>query len=392
MTSNIIVHTTFLIFTGGALLATAALYTRQSLIVAYILLGALLGPWGPWGDRLISDPALIKQIGDVGILFLLFLLGLHLHPQKLLGMIRKVTLLSVVSSLIFFSMGFGVAAAFGYSYLESSIVGAAIMFSSTIIGLKLLPTTILHHQHTGEVMISVLLFQDLIAIVVLLLVNGANTGGITLTDFALVGVALPAMIALAFLVERFVLIKLLRRFDRTQEYIFLLSIGWCLGLSMLGRLLGLSEEIGAFIAGVSLAASPIALYIAESLKPLRDFFLVMFFFSVGASFNFNYLHVVIIPAGILAVLILLIKPIVYYFLLRNIGESKQVSEEVGVRLGQASEFSLLVAGLALTNGMIGNRTGYMILATTIITFLVSSYVVVLRYPTPVALSDKMRRD
>ena len=208
----------------------------------------------------------------------------------------------------------------------------------------------------------------------------------------LVCVAFPALILFAFLVERYVLVKLLARFDRTQEYVFLLSIGWCLGLSILAKKMGLSEDIGAFVAGVALAASPISLFIAESLKPLRDFFLVMFFFAVGATFNFFYAAQVVIPACILAFLMLVIKPLSFSLFLVKAGEKKQVAKEVGVRLGQASEFSLLVASIALTTKLISEAATNLIQATTILTFIVSSYVVVLKYPTPMSLTEKMRRD
>ena len=266
-----------------------------------------------------------------------------------------------------------------------------MMFSSTIIGLKLLPTTILHHQHTGEVMISVLLMQDLIAIVVLILINGAKEGGgLSWDDLLLVGVALPSLILFAFAMERYVLVKLLARFDRTQEYVFLLSIGWCLSLSVLGQTLGLSEDIGAFVAGVTLAASPISLFIAESLKPLRDFFLVMFFFAVGATFNFGFAAQIVIPACIL--LMLFLKPLCFRLLFVKAGEKKPVAKEVGLRLGQASEFSLLVASIALGANLISDVASNLIQATTILTFIVSSYLVVLKYPTPMSLSDKMRKD
>lgn len=194
-------------------------------------------------------------------------------------MLKKITWIALISSVLFALVSYLIGLWFGLSHMESAVLGAAMMFSSTIIGLKLLPTTILHHQHTGEVMISILLMQDVIAIIVLILINGAQQGGgYSLNDLVLVGVALPALTLFAFAVERYVLVKLLARFDRTQEYVFLLSIGWCLGMSVLAQEVGLSEDIGAFVAGVALASSPISLYIAESLKPLRDFFLVMFSF------------------------------------------------------------------------------------------------------------------
>lgn len=390
MHSNPLVFSIFLIFAGAALLSTVALYTRQSLLVAYMILGVVLGPWGL---KLISDADVVQKTGDVGIIFLLFLLGLHLQPQNLLHMLKKVTWVTLVSSIVFAALGFWVARWFGYQIQESIIVGVAMMFSSTIIGLKLLPTTVLHHQHTGEVMISVLLMQDLIAIVTLLFLNGLGLeDGFQWTDLGAIVFALPGLLLFAFVFERYILRKLFSKFDRVREYMFLLAIGWCLGMAVLAGKCDLSYEIGAFIAGISIAASPISLYIAESLKPVRDFFLVLFFFSVGASFNLEYLHMVAIPAVILAALMLLIKPLVFRVLLKQVSESKQVAWEVGVRLGQISEFSLLVAYVATSAQLISSSASYLVQAAAILTFMASSYIVVLRYPTPVALSDRLRRD
>jgi len=128
------------------------------------------------------------------------------------------------------------------------------------------------------------------------------------------------------------------------------------------------------------------------LKPLRDFFLVMFFFAVGATFNFGAASQIVIPALILASLILVFKPWCFKLLLSKAGEKKSVAAEVGMRLGQASEFSLLVASIALSTKLISDVASNLIQATTILTFIVSSYVVVLKYPTPMSLSDKMRKD
>lgn len=389
MNEGLVFYTIFLIFVGAAIFATLVLYTKQSLLVAYILLGAALGPWGL---HLITDVELIRQVGDIGIVFLLFLLGLHLQPQNLIHMLRKITWVALVSSLLFAIISYLIGRWFGLEVTESIILGVSMMFSSTIIGLKLLPTTILHHQHTGEVMISVLLMQDVIAIIVLILINGARDNGIALNDILMVIVALPFLTLFAFVVERYILVKLLARFDRTQEYIFLLSIGWCLGMSVIAKEIGLTEDIGAFVAGVALASSPISLYIAESLKPLRDFFLVLFFFSVGATFNFSFASQVVIPACLLAFITLVFKPIIFYYLLNYYGEKKAIAKEVGIRLGQASEFSLLVASIAFSSQLVSETTTNLIQATTILTFIVSSYLVVLKYPTPIALSDRMRKD
>ncbi len=389
MGTEAFIFSIFMIFLCAALLSTFALQTRQSLLVAYIAVGMILGPWG---IGLVSDNSVIHEAGDVGIVFLLFLLGLHLDPQNLWHMLRKVTVLTIISSLLFLGLGMSVAWLFGYAFQDAFLIGTAFMFSSTIIGLKLLPTTILHHQHTGEVMISVLLMQDLVAIVVLLLLSAMAKGDLDIQGMALISLSLPVLLLVAFVMERFVLVKLIARFERVREYIFLLAIAWCLGMAELAELMRLSHEVGAFIAGVALAASPIANYIAESLKPLRDFFLVIFFFSIGAGFDFGYLPAVVLPAGLLAIICMTAKPVIFRWLLGEVGETRQVAWEVGIRLAQTSEFSLLVGYLAYNLTLISTKANSIIQATTIMTFIVSSYLVVLRYPTPLALNPRMQKD
>jgi len=384
-----ITYIMFLIFTGTAILSTLALFTRQSLLVAYIALGAVLGPWGL---RLVNNSATIHQIGDIGIIFLLFLLGLDLQPQNLFHSLRKMSLITLASAIIFFTIGFLTSDYFGYSHTESFIIGIAAVFSSTIIGIKLLPTTILHHQHTGELAISILLLQDILAIGVLLGLEIIANRSASLSQLGLIISAFPVLIAVAYVFQRYILYWLIARFDQIHEYIFILSIGWCLCMTELSHFFGLSEEIGAFIAGITLASNPIASYIAESLKPLRDFFLVIFFFSIGASFCLGYFHLVVIPACVLAIFMLILKPITFNWLLRRSGEVKEVSWEIGVRLGQMSEFSLLVIYMAVETQLMQPITSYMAEAAIIITFIVSCYWTVIQYPTPLASSANLRRD
>ena len=391
MIGSSITFSFFLIFSGAAIVATLALYTRQPLIIAYIALGACIGPYGL---SLVTDLGLLTGIGHVGIIFLLFLLGLDMHPQALWSTLRKSTVVAVFSSAVFLGLGFAVAYLFGFAVTDALITGAAMMFSSTIIGIKLLPTTVLHHRHIGELMISLLLLQDLLAILVLMALLSAASGS---SDemAATMGISLlslPLLAAGAWLAVRYVLLPLITRFDRFHEYIFLLALGWCLGLAECASALGLSEEIGAFIAGITIATSPISQYIAVNLKPLRDFFLILFFFSVGARFDLGLIDQVLAPALVLALLVLVCKPVVYRFLLKGVSEKRSLAWDLGFRLGQASEFSLLIAYVAVANAVISEQASLLIQATTIITLLASSYIVVLNYPTPIAISDRLRRD
>jgi Kef-type K+ transport system membrane component KefB len=389
MTEQSIGFSIFLIFTGAAVFATVALYARQAMIVAYIALGLILGPWGL---GFVNDAELISDISNIGIIFLLYLLGLDLLPQQLWQMLREAVVVTFASSVIFCLLGFLIAFIFGYEFLQAMLIGAVMMFSSTIIGLKLLPTTTLHHRHTGQIIISVLLIQDLIAVVILLLLQGYSKGDNLMVDIALQLVYLPLLVGVVYLIERYVLIKLIQRFDQIHEYIFLLAIAWCLGIAELAYYVGLSHEIGALVAGVTLASSPIALFITERLKPLRDFFLIIFFFSLGAGFNMSVINEIIVPALILATMVLVFKPLVFSWLLRKQGEKKYVSFETGFRLGQISEFSLLIAVLAVESGFIDDKTSYLIQLATLITFAVSSYIIVMKYPTPISVTDRLRRD
>ena len=381
----------FLIFSGAAVFASLALYTRQPLIIAYIALGACIGPYGL---SMVKDLSLLSDIGHVGIIFLLFLLGLDMQPRALWTTLRKSTVVALFSSAIFLGVGAAVPLLFGYSTQDSLVVGAAMMFSSTIIGIKLLPTTVLHHRHIGDLMVGLLLLQDLLAIIVLMVLLSAASGSENSmgSDLLLSLLSLPLLAGAALVVVRYVLLPLIARFDRFHEYIFLLAIGWCLGVAEAAILLGLSAEIGAFIAGITIATSPISQYIAVNLKPLRDFFLILFFFSVGARFDLSVLHQVLAPTLLLALLVLAVKPVVYRYLLKGVSEKRSLGWDLGFRLGQASEFSLLIAYVAAAGALISEQASLLIQAATILTLLVSSYIVVLNYPTPIAISDRLRRD
>ena len=163
-----IVFSVFLIFAGAMVLATVALYTRQPVLIAYIALGAIAGPFGMgW----IEHPDRLSDMAHIGIIFLLFLLGLDMQPASLFAVLRKAMLVAIISSLLFFLLGSGLTYALGFSAMDAIVVGLATMFSSTIIGLKLLPTTVLHHKPVGELMVGLLLIQDMIAILVLVLLS-----------------------------------------------------------------------------------------------------------------------------------------------------------------------------------------------------------------------------
>ena len=227
------------IFLGAAILSSAALYARQPIIIAYIALGIALGPFGL---GVVSDMELVSGAGHVGIILLLFLLGLDMKPIALWNSLRQSTLVAVLSAVIFAATGYGLSRLFGFAGMDAVLISAALVFSSTIIGIKLLPTTVLHHRHLGEMMIALLLFQDLLAIIVLVMMESAGVGDLTWRVLLQPLLTLPLLGLVSWLSVKTLLLTLIRRFDRYHEYIFLLSIGWCLGMAELSVWLGLSAD------------------------------------------------------------------------------------------------------------------------------------------------------
>ncbi len=240
-------------------------------------------------------------------------------------------------------------------------------------------------------MTGVLLLQDVLAVLVILFVTGEKSNNVMGTFAILVG-KLFVLCLLSFAGVRFVMVPLLKKFDVVQEYTFVATLGWCLLWAEVAHILGISYEMGAFVAGLSIASCQIALIIAEHLKPLREFFLILFFFAVGAELNFQ-LDIPLVLAGVLfgAVLVPL-KAAVFRLAFRKSGESKKLSQELAVRLAQSSEFSLLVIFAALSIGVLSAERAMMVQVTTIVTFIISTYWTVLRYPTPISMNAALRQD
>jgi Kef-type K+ transport system membrane component KefB len=203
---------------------------------------------------------------------------------------------------------------------------------------------------------------------------------------------LAVLCAFSFLGVKFVTVPLLSRFDVVQEYTFLATLAWCLLWAEIAHVFGLSYELGAFIAGLSIASCRVAIAIAEHLKPLREFFLILFFFSVGTKLDLNLNRWLIVAAILFGVLLVPLKAGAFRFAFHRIGESADMSGELAVRLSQSSEFSLFIAFSAVSVGLLSSDAAMMIQITTIVTFVVSTYWVVGKYPTPISGNSALRQD
>ena len=378
-----------IVLVGTAVMSFIAVFLKQPIFIAYILCGVLVAAWG---GEWVRHATLIEGMSHLGITLLLFLAGLCLHPQKLIRLFRKTVLVTLAGSVSSFAMAFVFAFLWGFSLIDSLCIGLALMFSSTILVVKLLPTTKLHHEKMGAVCIGILILQDLMAVAVLAFVRCLGSAQGVFLSFAALSAKLSVFIVVLIALENFVLRKMMLRADRLHEVLFVLGLAWCFGIASISNKMGLFYETGAFFAGVVLARHPIALFISEKLKPLRDFFLVLFFFTLGAKLDFLVMKHIVVPALLLAALFVLVKPALFRHFLVLAGEPPAFAKEAGVRLGQLSEFSLLVAFLALELGHIGKPASQFIQLVTIMTFVASSYIVVFKYSTPIGVSDKLIKD
>ncbi len=371
----------------STILGWISLLTRQPIIISYIVAGVLLGPWGL---KLVTEIEFINEASNIGITLLLFLAGLSLHPRRLLELFSKTFPLTLLTSGLFALVTGSILYAFGASVLESVITGVAMMFSSTILVIKLMPTITLHQKHMGAVAIAVLIMQDIFAVLAIAFINGGSSSSVIgwITSI-LIGVVLTTV---AIFAERFVIRKIIMQVQRYNELLNLVALAWCFSLALLSEKIGMSHEIGAFIAGVALASGPLSNYLAENLKFFRDFFLVLFFFTLGAKMDFALMQTIVWPALLLSAVLLLLKPLVYRIAFQLTRETTKFSREMGFRLGQNSEFSLIIAVLAAESGMISAADSQLIQLVAILTMTISSYLLVFFFPTPLGTSKPLKID
>ena len=376
------------IIISAAILGTLFLYACQPIILAYIATGVLIGPYG---FNLIQDADHITQIGNLGVILLLFLIGLNLQPNKLLKLFKESAIITLGTCAFFFALTAGFCLAIQFSLQDALICAAALMFSSTVIGLKLIPTTTLHHQGMGEVITSILLVQDIMAIGVIIFLNMESSNAMLVSFLLMLG-KFVSVCTLAFLGVRYIILPLFQRFDVIQEYNFLTTLAWCFFWSQVSHYIGLSYESGAFIAGLSIAISRVSQAISVHLKPLREFFLILFFFAIGARMNLSEWNAYALLGVVFGAVLVAIKYWGFARALKFAHYQPTVRHELSARLSQASEFSFLVGYAAMVSGVLSVEAGLFIQMATITTFIISTYWVVRRFPTPISTVKKLRKD
>ncbi|MFW6283245.1 MAG: cation:proton antiporter [Minisyncoccales bacterium] len=345
---------------------------KQPLIIGYIIAGIIVSPY--FLD-IIKSTETIEVFSHIGVAFLLFIIGLSLSP-KVIKEVGKVSLVTGIGQIVFTSfIGFFIAKLLGFSTVVSLYIAIALTFSSTIIIMKLLSDKKDTEKLYGKISIGFLLVQDFFVIILLMIISSFS-GGFDLQSLYWVNIILGVLIFAVFVfVSIFILPKVSNFFARSQEFLFLFSIAWGLGLASLFHYLGFSMEIGALLAGISLSVCPFHYEISSKMRPLRDFFIIMFFILLGSQMTFGNINEFIIPALIFSGFILIGNPLIVISLMGILGYRKKVGFQSGFTVAQISEFSLILIALGVSVGHLNQEILSLITLIGLITISGSTYLI-----------------
>lgn len=351
---------------AAALIARAF---RQPLVIAYIVTGFLVGPSVL---NVIHNHEAFETFSQIGITLLLFIIGLGLNFSTITKTGKPVAFAFLTILIGIGSLGLLGSAAFGFSPQECVIMATALLFSSTIIVIKALSDKKEQTRLYGQIATGVLLAEDIAATLVLVLIAANDSGGAfgNIISLVLKGVGLGAILAF---VGGYIMPKLTRLFAASQELLYIFALAWAFGVASAFYYAGFSLEVGALFAGVALAHLPYVQAIGTRLKPLRDFFLVLFFISLGEGLHLTSLSGALVPAVIFSLIVLIGKPLLIMSSLGYMGYTKQTSFKAGVHLSQISEFSVILIVLASSYDLIGEQLIAVATLTTLITIAASAY-------------------
>lgn len=347
---------------------------KQPLVVGYILSGIIVGPVLL---NILHSHELIEVFSKIGITVLLFIVGLHLSPQ-VLKEVGSSSVWTGVGQVLFTSfIGFGIALLLGLSQVAALYVAIALTFSSTIIILKLLSDKGDVQTLYGRIAIGMLVVQDVIATLVLIFVSSISqqSGDSLFFVMALVLLKGLAVTLILFVLMKWVLPFVLRIASSSQELLFIFSLSWGLVVAAVFSVIGLSTEIGALLAGVSLSATQYAEEMSSKLKPLRDFFIVLFFVLLGSQVELGSIMAILPQILIFSVFVLMGNPIVVVIIMNLLGFHKKTGFMTGLTVAQISEFSLILATLGFQVGHLSREVLTLITMVGLVTISLSTYLI-----------------
>jgi Kef-type K+ transport system membrane component KefB/Trk K+ transport system NAD-binding subunit len=370
---------------AGVLLAAAAIgalgtWLRQPLIVSFIVVGILVGPAGV---GLVTQQDEIELLASVGIALLLFVVGLKLDVD-MIRTVGPVAVATGVGQVVFTSVvGFVIAMALGFSAVPSAYIAVALTFSSTIIIVKLLSDKREIDALHGRIAVGFLIVQDLAVILAMIgitALGSAGEAGLAWRSVVATGLASLLFLAAVGGLARWLLPALTASLARTPELLVLFGIAWAVVLAAAGEALGLSREVGAFLAGVSLASTDYRDALGARLVTVRDFLLLFFFIDLGARLDLSLLGATLVPAIVFSAFVLIGNPIIVMIIMGMMGYRRRTGFLAGLTVAQISEFSLILGALGLSLGHIDAETMGLITTVGLVTIGLSTYLIIYSGP------------
>ncbi|MBI2590582.1 MAG: cation:proton antiporter [Candidatus Blackburnbacteria bacterium] len=360
----------------AAALGYVARIFRQPPLVGYIFAGLLLSLFGIVIDG--GSESLYENMSTLGITFLLFLVGLELNLNELKTLGRVIAIGGLGQIVLTFTFAFLLGRSLGFSLLEALYIGLALTFCSTIIIIKLLSEKKDLASLYGKISVGVLLVQDLVAIIVLVLLSGFRGGNPGLETVILVLAKGILLLGGIWIAAKFILTRVFDKIaQESSELLFVSSIAWVLlvaaGVSL--PAVGFSPQMGGFLAGIALANSTGHLQIASRVKPLRDFFVTIFFLLLGTKLIVGISPGLILPAIVLSAFVIIANILVVLTLMSLLGHKKRTSFLVAVSFTQISEFSLILVTLGQNLGHISSSIVSLVTLVAVITMAVSTYLI-----------------
>jgi Kef-type K+ transport system membrane component KefB len=365
-----------LILVGAAFAALVSRPARVPTLVAYLVTGLLLGPV----TGAIGSSHAIDVIAEAGIALLLFLVGLELNLAKVRD-VGRVAVIAGIGQVVFTAAGgFGLAMLLGFGAIEAIFIATALTFSSTVVVVKLLNEKREIDELYGRIAVGIFLVQDLVVIVALTLLSGLSSGEQLAPAAVALGVArafggMLLLLGAALLAARWVLPRALGWISKAPDALLVWSLAWCFLLVLAAEAIGLSAEIGAFLAGIAIAQLPYASDLHRRVGPLTNFFIAVFFVSLGLQMEVGAATALWRPAVVLSLFVLIGNPFIFLWIIGRMGYGRRVSFLTSVTVAQISEFSFVFAAMGLAAGLIDQAVLSLIAVIGLVTIAVSAYMI-----------------
>ncbi|MDD5710595.1 MAG: cation:proton antiporter [Candidatus Colwellbacteria bacterium] len=345
---------------------------RQPPIIGFILAGVTVGLLANPGSAAVG---IMDGLAPIGLALLLFLVGLEMNMADLRHVGWPSLVVGLGQTVLIFIVGYFLVTALGFGGITAVYIAIALAFSSTIIVVKLLSEKKELNSLYGRIVVGSLLVEDFVAILTIVILAGLRSDGAPLLSFIETLFKGGVLVGLILFTSRF-FPRLLDRIGRSPEMLYLFSIAWVLGVATLTELVGLSVEIGGFLAGLALANSSEHFQIGARMRPVRDFFLILFFVSLGAGMLVEGATVPLGPALILSLFVLIGNPLIVMILMGLLGYRSRTSFLTGLTAAQISEFSLVIAALGLRLGHLDPDSTALVTLVGIVTIFLSSYLII----------------